>query len=103
VCGIAFFASEKSYQRMLDAPDQQKEITKNPRWSLMFNAPDEMMAADAELWDQHGLRVAADDSTPALLRYRGKGKVDRPDGAMITVAEGLCRAIAASSEAVLDA
>lgn len=103
VQGIGFWAKAGDYDRLLEAEDRQRSLTKNPRWSLMFHAPDEMPPDDAELWQAHGLRVAADESAPVLLRYHGGGEVDRPDGPTLTFVEGLCRALAATTEAEIDA
>jgi tetratricopeptide (TPR) repeat protein len=102
VMGIGFYKDARGYDRLLNAADRQKTLTRTPRWSLMFHAPDELPPEDAELWETHGLRVTADESAPLLLRYRGASQADRPDGKTLTFAEGLCRAIVATSEAEID-
>ena len=100
--GLGFYRDAKGYDRLANSADPQKALERTPRWSLMFHAPDEMPPEDADLWAEHGLRVTADDSIPVLLRYRGMSKVDRPDGPTLTFVEGLCRALAATTEPELD-
>jgi hypothetical protein len=102
VMGIGFFPDEKAYDDLVQAEDPSRKLLKSPRWSLMFHAPDELPPEDAELWEEHGLRVAADDAVPILLRYHKTGKLERPDGPTLTFVEGLCRAIAATTEPQLD-
>lgn len=102
VMGIGFFPDVAAHERLLNSEAPPKTIGKGQRWALMFNAPDELPSGDAELWETHGLRVAADEMVPLLLRYRGVSKVDRPDGATMTFVEGLCRAVAATTESEID-
>src|SRR5690606_13373628 len=93
-------ASWKSFDALLDA----RTALKGQRWSLIFFEPDQMPPEDAELWEEHGLRVAEDESAPLLLRYKNRGTdVDRPDAARLAFVEGLCRALAQTAEADLDA
>ena len=101
--GIGFFANVKSHEKLMNAQAPQKQLTRTPRWSLMFNAPDELPPEDADLWQEHGLRVTTDEAVPQLLCFHGATKVQRPDGATLTFVEGLCRAIAATTEAEIDA
>jgi tetratricopeptide (TPR) repeat protein len=101
VIGIGFYHDLKGYAQLAEADDPYEAVGKKPRWSFMFYGPDEVPVEEHDLWREHGLRVAADDSIPVLLRYH-RTKSERPDGAALTFTEGLCRAIAATSEAEID-
>src|SRR6185503_7280093 len=100
--GIGFFPTLESHRALLEADEPMKNAATHPRWSLMYYAPDEVMPEDADLWQQHGLRVTADESVPELLRYHSSKEADRPDAAVTTFVEGLCRALAATTEAEID-
>ena len=102
VMGIAFFRDQKSFDGLTASQDPDELLSKTPRWSLMFHDPDEVPSEDAELWEEHGLRVTPDETVPLLLRYRGMSKVDRPDGEILMFVEGLCRALAATTESEID-
>jgi tetratricopeptide (TPR) repeat protein len=103
VMGIAFYPDEAAHDRILDSPESGMPTARRPLWSLMFHAPDELPPDDADLWQRQGLPVAADDSVPLLLKYHGSSKITRPDGGTLTFAEGLCRAVAATTEEEIDA
>lgn len=107
VMGIGFFKDLKGYERLLEKGVEAA----GARWALMFYAPDELPVGDAEVWREHGLRVARggggaaadDDAVPVLLSHRGSSpKVDRADGRRTTFVEGLCRAIASTSADEMD-
>jgi hypothetical protein len=106
VMGIGFYANLKGYDRL--AEGGVRAMGASDRWALMFHAPDELPPGDAEIWREHGLRVAAataadDDAVPVLLQYHGTSPdVDRADAKTTTFVEGLCRAVAATTEPEID-
>ncbi len=103
VQGIAFYGDWNAYDQMQSSDGDMEKMTRTPHWAMMFYSPNEMPPDDAELWDNHGLRLTADDQAPILLSHQGSPQsVNRPDAARLAFVEGLCRALGSTTEAEID-
>ncbi len=102
VFGISFFPSRGSFDRLLEHEGAEKAMTRDGTIGLTFNATDELPAGDVELWLSEQLALASDRAYPLLLRYPPKGGFERLDGNAVTFVEGLCRAMAQTTEAQID-
>lgn len=72
------------------------------RWAVWYGSIDEMPFGDADLWEDHGLPVAADRAYPVAVRVGPDAAVARPDAKVLAYLEGLLLALADTSEGEID-
>jgi len=72
-------------------------------WALFFGAIDEMPFEDADLWLAGGLPVAQREAYPWLVKVRPGSERVRADATKLAFVEGVLRALAATTEADIDA
>ncbi len=73
------------------------------RWGSTFQEADDIPAGDADFWQESQLPLAGEKAYPLLLRYPPSSGFERLNGAEVTFVEGLCRALAATTEQQIDA
>ncbi len=71
-------------------------------WQIRYGPVTAIPAADATVWETHGLPVAADHAYPGLWKLTG-GQLLRPSRDQLAFFEGFLRAIAETTEADVDA
>jgi tetratricopeptide (TPR) repeat protein len=99
--GLGFFESDADHAEVQEGGDPEA-FAGRPRWSLFLAPITEMPFGDADLWEDHGLPVAADDAYPMAAQFRPDGTLRRPDGALLAYMEGLLRALAETTEGEID-
>src|SRR4051794_28794991 len=81
--GLGFFDSERSHDQMRGAAPPDPGSERRPLWTLQFQPIDELPFADADLWEEAGLPLAAPAAYPTAYRFDPKGPVARPDAAQL--------------------
>lgn len=104
VYGLGFFKSRQQFDQVYNAPDDLTAMEKQGKmWSMLFGPIDHMPTADADLFEEHGLPIAADDAYPYLTAADVKSRqVTRPDAATLCFVEGLMRMLADTTEDEMD-
>jgi tetratricopeptide (TPR) repeat protein len=102
VFGISFFTSRQSFNRLLQQDEPETSIDRHGGTSLTYNSAENLPPGDAELWLTERLSLAKDHAYPLLLRYPPGGGFERLDGQAVTFVEGLCRALAQTTEEQID-
>ncbi len=102
VLGISFFASRESFKELLDQEEPERIVAREGATALTFNCAENLPAGDGEFWLEKQLPLAADHAYPLLLRYPRREGFGRLDGASVTFVEGLCRALAQTTEEQID-
>jgi tetratricopeptide (TPR) repeat protein len=67
-------------------------------WTLMFGVLDQLPFDDGEVWENQNLPLVDEDSYPRFSRYTKSGGLKPPKPSDLVWAEGLLRAIAASTQ-----
>jgi len=101
--GINFFRSiDAFWDTRTDDPDEyMKSVGELGVWSVTFESMTEVPIFDVDLWEDHDLPLAGDAAYPfAGVFY--PNRIRRPRAKALTFAEGVLRALAATSEAELD-
>jgi tetratricopeptide (TPR) repeat protein len=98
--GLLFFDSRRAFERDLeladagDIPAQSNGVT--------FDTIDGLPFADVDIWQDHGLPVAAPDAYPMMADMKRDDTVLRPSPRALSFSEGLLRALATATEDELD-
>ncbi|MGD8453907.1 MAG: hypothetical protein PVJ57_18990 [Phycisphaerae bacterium] len=101
--GMGFYDSRRRYERIYETADPHSVLTTGtPVWSFSYAPVMAMPFGDADAWEQHNLPVADEDAYPLLACYGSKQTIQRPTPRQWAFAEGLLRALAASTEAEMD-
>jgi hypothetical protein len=102
--GLGFFKSKKQFEDLTDSLEPMEFMETQGRvWSLNFGRIDDLPVPDAELFEEQGLAIAADDAYPCFIGNEiRKKRLVRPDAAALSFVEGLLRALAQSSEEQMD-
>jgi tetratricopeptide (TPR) repeat protein len=100
--GIGFYRSERDFQQVLDVETVARFMARTRLWLFSFDTLPELSIPDGELWEAHGLPLAQADAYPALVCHVPRGPREPADAARLTFAEGLLRALAATTEDELD-
>lgn len=96
--GLGFVRSLKAHEEMRSGGG----LPRGGVWSLLYNDIDRLSYDDGELWDSHHLAVAGPDAYPSFEHLSiSKGRTP-PTPEQLTWAEGLLRALAATTEDELD-
>jgi hypothetical protein len=98
VMGLGFVSSLEEHENLQAGgglPDK-------PVWNLLYGTLDELPCDDGELWETHSLPAANADAYPLFKRFSAKRKVSLPKPKELAWAEGLLRALAATTEDELD-
>jgi hypothetical protein len=101
--GLGFFAKRADHIALRDEGDPTAIFRSGSAWSLQFDAIDHIPFLDADTWEGGALPLAAPDAYPTLFQYRPTGGVGRADAKTTAFAEGLLRALAATTETEMDA
>jgi tetratricopeptide (TPR) repeat protein len=99
--GVAFFASRREFERLLEQADAPDTATR--AHGVTFGPIDDLPFADVDAWQDHGLPVAGERAYPLAADQRSNGSVHRPDPPALSFIEGLLRALAETTEDELDA
>ncbi|HKQ56390.1 MAG TPA: hypothetical protein VJY35_00865 [Candidatus Eisenbacteria bacterium] len=100
--GIGFYRSEREYERMFAGEIDTAAMLTGPHWFLSFDPVFTMSIVDADLWEEQGFPLAAENAYPTLTQSLRSAPGKAPDAARLTFAEGLLRALAATTEDELD-
>ena len=100
--GIGFHPSRRDHDRLLRADDPRAFALETRRWLLTFDPIHDIPVPDADLWEAHHLPLAGERAYPFFLRHDGFGAISRPTAPVLTFAEALLRALAASTEDEFD-
>lgn len=101
--GLGFFPSARAFEKLEPEPDASGFVLGGRRWSVLFDPAWETPIADVDLWEAEGLPLAGEDAYPAALGFDPDGRLRRPDAAMLARMEAVLRALAATTEAEIDA
>lgn len=101
--GMGFYASVDQFWKTYELEHPGDLLTLGPLWALNFDALEDLPPADADLWSQKKLPVCRGRMYPILMRHEREHEPSRADAAELTYAEGLMRALAATTEEEFDA
>jgi tetratricopeptide (TPR) repeat protein len=96
--GIGFVPTIKAHEEL-------RESGRLPRggvWSLTFGNIDSIPYEDGEAWERHSLPLAGPEAFPTFLKLRTSAGLKYPTPDELIWAEGLLRAIAATTEDEID-
>ena len=99
--GLSVFDSRRAFDRLFEAADAGLPPTQSN--GVIFDRIDGLPFADVDAWQDHGLPVAAPDAYPLMADFRLDDAARRPTARALSFAEGLLRALAATTEDELDA
>ena len=99
--GLCFFDSRRAFERDLEMADAGDVPAQSN--SVIFDRIDGLPFADVDLWQDHGLPVAAPDAYPMMAEMKPDDTVLRPNPRALSFSEGLLRALAIATEDELDA
>ena len=99
--GLSFFESRRAFDRQFEAADPGLPPTESN--GVIFDRIDGLPFADVDAWQDHGLPVAAPDAYPLMADFSVDDAVQRPTARALSFAEGLLRALAATTDDELDA
>jgi tetratricopeptide (TPR) repeat protein len=102
VFGVGFFELPADFEAIHADPDPETFMQARSRWVVWYGPIDELPFGDADLWEDHGLPVAADYAYPVALRVGGNATVARPDSRVLAYLEGLLLALAETTEEEID-
>ncbi|HEY2589332.1 MAG TPA: tetratricopeptide repeat protein [Tepidisphaeraceae bacterium] len=96
--GIGFVPTMKAHEDL-------REFGRLPRggvWSLTFGNIDSIPYEDGEAWERHNLPLGGPDGFPTFLKMRTSAGFKYPTPDELAWAEGMLRAIAATTEEEID-
>lgn len=102
VFGLGFFETPEDFEAVHADPDPETFMRARARWAVWYGSIEEMSFGDADLWENHGLPVAADHAYPVALRVGPDTTVVRPDARILVYLEGLLLTLAETSEGEID-
>lgn len=103
IFGLGFFETPKDFEAVQADPDPEAFMRTRSRWAVWYGPIEELPIGDADLWEDHGLPVAADHAYPVALRVGApNATVVRPDARVLAYLEGLLLALAETSEGEID-
>jgi tetratricopeptide (TPR) repeat protein len=100
--GLGFFESPEDFEVVHADRDPRRYGEGRDRWAVWYLPIQDIPFGDADLWEDHGLLVAADQAYPVALQFGPKAKVVRPDAKVLAYLEGLLLALAETSEGEID-
>jgi len=101
LCGLSFFDSRRAFERVFELADAGDVPARSN--GVLFDRIDGLPFADVDVWQDHGLPVAAQDAYPLAADFAIDRSVRRPSGRELSFSEGLLRALATAAEDELDA
>ena len=101
LCGLSFFDSRRAFERVFELADAGDIPTRSN--GVIFDRIDGLPFADVDVWQDHGLPVAAQDAYPLAADFAIDRSVRRPSARELSFSEGLLRALATATEDELDA
>ncbi len=99
--GLGFFDSVLQFESLFEQREHSSFVT-DKHWSIFFGPITELPLGDADLWEDHGLPVAAKDAYPAAICWEPRLKQRRPGPDTLCYLEGLMRALALTKEDEID-
>jgi len=99
--GLGFFDSVSQFESLFEQPEHSSFAT-DKHWSVFFGPITELPLGDADLWEDHGLPVAAKDAYPAAICWEPRLKQRRPGPGILYYLEGLMRTLALTTEDEID-
>jgi len=102
VFGLAFFKSPEDFEAVHADRDPRRYAEGRDRWAMWYLPIQDVPFGDVDLWEDHGLPLAADRAYPVALRFGPKAKVVRPDAKVLAYLEGLLLALGETSEREID-
>jgi hypothetical protein len=99
--GLGFFESAADHTDVQESPGPEPFMAR-ARWSLFYGPISHLPFGDADLWEEHGLPVAGDDTYPLAIQFRPGRIPRRPDARVLSYLEGLLRALAETTEDEMD-
>ena len=100
--GLGFFDSPEDLDRLHDSPDPEKYLERGGRWSVLFGQAWDTPFSDLDLWEAHGLPLAAPGAYPLAAWFGSSGEVRRPDARQLSDIETLLLALSRTGEAEID-
>ena len=98
---MGFFDSISQFESLFEQRENSSFVT-DKHWSVFFGPITELPLGDADLWEDHGLPVAAKDAYPASICWQPKLKQRRPGPDTFCYLEGLMRTLALTTEDEID-
>jgi tetratricopeptide (TPR) repeat protein len=96
--GFGFVPTIKAHEELRESG----QLPRGGVWSLTFGDLDSIPYEDGEAWERHNLPLAGPDAFPTFIKMRTSSGFKYPTPDELAWAEGLLRAIAATSEAEID-
>ena len=100
--GLGFFGSPADLDRLHASPDPEALLGDGGRWTMLFGPPWETPFADLDLWEEHGLALAAPGAHPTAMWYGRAGRMRRPDARELGDIETILLALSRTTEAQID-
>jgi tetratricopeptide (TPR) repeat protein len=96
--GFGFVPSRKAHEEL----HQYGRLPRGGVWSLTFGEIDSIPFEDGEMWERHRLALAGPQAYPTFLRFNKSKDEEFPTPQQLVWAEGLLRAMTATTEDELD-
>lgn len=103
VFGLSFFEGAGEFETMSAATSPEEFFGGHAPWAVHFDPLWDLPFGDADIFETHGLPVAGPAAYPWAVRLGLDTPAERPDATRLAWMEGLLRALAATTEAELDA
>jgi tetratricopeptide (TPR) repeat protein len=97
--GLGFVPSIEAHEQLL----RSQSPPRGGVWTLQFGHIDLMSFADGQMWEQHRLPLASEEAFPWFIKFFHSKLPEHPSPEELTWAEGLLRALAATTESQVDA
>jgi tetratricopeptide (TPR) repeat protein len=101
--GLAFFSSKEKFRALLDGGSPEDFLEDGSEWAIYLAPGWDTPLADVIAWERLQLPLASERAYPAAIRLDPSRAPQRPDAGRLAYFEGLLRALAATTEAEMDA
>ena len=101
--GVGFFSSKAKFRALIDGGTPQAFLEDGSEWAIYLAPGWETPLADVIAWERLQLPLASARAYPAAMRLDPSRDAQRPDAGRLAYFEGLLRALAATTEAEMDA
>jgi tetratricopeptide (TPR) repeat protein len=102
IFGLGFFETPEDFEAVQADPDPETFTQARSRWAVWYGPIEEMPFGDADLWEDHGLPVAADHAYPIAIQVGPNATMARPDAQVLAYLEGLLLVLAETIEEEID-
>jgi hypothetical protein len=100
--GLGFFPSPKDLDKLRASPDPKTLLGGGGRWTVLFDPAWETPFSDLDLWEAHGLPLAAPQAYPLAAWFGPSGQMRRPDARELGDIETILLALSRTTEAEID-